>query len=358
MPEQPPQYASFGGVRGFRAYYYLAQIAESFLDEEEALKYYLYSLRDNAHFTHALERLVDILKPTKEPDYTKECLEKVCDFCTPEANRLMGDIYYQHGAYGLALYYYEQAEDESPILPEINLKKAICLIQEKRFFEALRLLNDFTLENPDYPLATLNRLFCFWIQNNPQKVRTLWKELHALGLAPDTDNVISLFLAYEAKHAPSPQMFLGTDGMLLLLDIVQRLVAMREIKRAMYFLNALHPNCLIEYNQKIAQIFVNYSEENRAIPFLQTFIEKSPSADAHFALAEIYSHLGQYSEAESHYKRALHLDPDIPRSYLRLITLYTAWRQNILDEALKKYPENDVFKKLAEGVLSSHERTD
>ncbi|OLN32332.1 TPR domain-containing glycosyltransferase [Desulfosporosinus metallidurans] len=358
MPEQPPQYASFGGVRGFRAYYYLAQIAESFLDEEEALKYYLYSLRDNARFTHALERLVGILKPTKEPDYTKECLEKVCDFCTPEANRLMGDIYYQHGAYGLALYYFDQAEDESPVLPDIKLKKAICLIQELRFFEALRLLTDFTQESPNYPLATLNRLFCFWIQNNPQKVRTLWKELHALGLAQDTDNVISLFLAYDAKHAPSPQMVLGSEGIFLLLDIIQRLVALQEIERAMYFLHALQPKCLIKYNLKIAQIFVNYSEENRAIPFLQTVIENDPLAEAHFQLAEIHSHLGRFSEAEQHYKHALHLDPDTPRSYVRLINLYTAWRQSILKEALAKYPENDVFKKLAEEGASNHERTD
>ena len=358
MPEQPPQYASFGGIRGFRSYYYLAQISESFLDEEEALKYYIYSLRDNARFTHALERLVGILKPTKEPDYTKECLEKVCDFCTPEANRLMGDIYYQHGAYGLALYYFDQAEDEAVVLPDIKLKKAICLIQERRFFEALRLLTDFTQESPNYPLATLNRLFCFWIQNNPPKVRTLWKELHALSLAQDTDNVISLFLAYDAKHAPSPQMVLGSEGMFLLLDIVQRLVALQEIERAMYFLHSLQPKCLIEHNLKIAQILVNYSEENRAIPFLQTVIENDPLAEAHFQLAEILSHLGRFNEAELHYKYALHLDPDTPRSYVRLINLYTAWRQSLLKEALAKYPENDVFKKLAEEGASNHERTD
>ena len=358
MPEQPPQYASFGGIRGFRSYYYLAQISESFLDEEEALKYYIYSLRDNARFTHALERLVGILKPTKEPDYTKECLEKICDFCTPEANRLMGDIYYQHGAYGLALYYFDQAEDEAVVLPDIKLKKAICLIQERRFFEALRLLTDFTQESPNYPLATLNRLFCFWIQNNPPKVRTLWKELHALSLAQDTDNVISLFLAYDAKHAPSPQMVLGSEGMFLLLDIVQRLVALQEIERAMYFLHALQPKCVMEYNLKIAQILVNYSEENRAIPFLQTVIENDPLAEAHFQLAEILSHLGRFNEAELHYKYALHLDPDTPRSYVRLINLYTAWRQSLLKEAFAKYPENDVFKKLAEEGASNHERTD
>lgn len=358
MPEQPPQYASFSGIRGFRSYYYLAQIAESFLDEEEALKYYLCSLRDNAHFTHALESLVRILKPTKEPAYSMECLEKVCEFGTAEANRLMADIYYRHGAYGLALHYFDQAEAGFPVSPDIKLRKGICLIQERRFFEALRLLEGFTPGSSEYPIATVNKLFCFWIQDKSPKVRTLWKELHALGLAPDTENVISLFLAYSDKSAPSPQMILGPEGMLLLLDIVQRLVAMQEINRAMYFLHALRPECLIEYNLKIAQIFVDYSEEIRAIRFLQTVLEKNQSAETYFQLAEIYSHLGQLTEAEQHYKHALQLDPDTPRYYVRLINLYTAWRQNILKEALAKYPENIVFQKLAEEGSSNHERTD
>lgn len=358
MPEQPPQYASFGGVRGFRAYYYLAQISEAFLDEEEALKYYVYSLRDNAHFTHALEGLVGILKPTKEPAYTMECLEKVCDFCTSQASQLMGDIYYLHGAYGLALHYFDQAEAGFPALPDIKLRKGICLIQERRFFEALRLLEHFTPEMSEYPIATVNKLFCFWVQDKSVKVRRVWKELHALGLAQDTENMISLFIAYSRKIPPSTAMTLGPEGMLLLLDIVQRLVAMQEIERAMYFLQALQPKCLSEYNLKIAQIFVAYSEESRAISFLQTVLEENPSAEPHFQLAEIYSHLGRPTEAEQHYKQALELDPDNPRYYVRLINLYTAWRQNLLKEALAKYPENHVFQKLAEEVSASYEPTD
>jgi len=357
MPEQPPQYASFGGVRGFRAYYYLAQIAECFLDEEEALKYYVYSLRDNAHFTHALESVVGILKPTKEPAYTMECLEKVCDFCTSQASQLMGDIYYRHGAYGLALHYFDQSEAGFPALPDIKLRKGICLIQERRFFEALRIIEDFTPESSEYPIATVNKLFCFWIQDKSAKVRTVWKELHALGLAQDTENVISLFIAYSRKVPPSAAMILGPEGMLLLLDIVQRLVALQEIERAMYFLQALQSKCLDEYNLQIAQIFVAYSEESRAIPFLQTVIENNPSAEPHFQLAEIYAHLGRPTEAEQHYKQALQIDPDTPRYYVRLINLYTAWRQNILKEALAKYPENHVFQKLSEEVSASYEPT-
>jgi glycosyltransferase involved in cell wall biosynthesis len=357
MPEQPPQYASFGGISGFRTYYHLAQIAESFLKEEEALSYYLQSLRDNPRFTLALEGLVGILKPTKEPDYTKKCIEKVCDFCTPEANQMMGDIYYKHGAYGLALYYFEKAEVKVSIIHQGNLKKAICLLQERRFFEGLRLLEDVTPESSEYPLATLNRLFCFWLQDKPQKVRALWKELHSLGLEQNTENVISLFLLTQTKAKTSRKIFLSSDGMLLFLDIIQRLIYLQEVPRALYFLHALDQECLREYYLKIAQIFLHYGNDNYARTFLQKVIDQEPNSDAHFQLAEIYSHSGDVSLAEYHYQCALRLDPSAPRSYLRLINLYTSLRQNILQEAIDKFPENNIFVRLVEGGLLSHEST-
>ncbi|AFM39661.1 glycosyl transferase [Desulfosporosinus acidiphilus SJ4] len=358
MPEQPPQYASFGGVRGFRSYYCLAQIAELFLDEEEALKYYLLSLRDNPNFTLALESLVSILKPAQEPDYAEECLKRICDFCTPEANRLMGEIYYKHGAYDLALDYFEKAADGVPVMSQLKLKRAICLLQARRYFESLRLLEDFTPESPDYALAVLNRLFCYWLQDMPHKVRSIWKELYALGLEQNTENVLSLFLMTQDKTNPSGQINLNSDGVLLLLDIVQRLVNLQEIERALFFLQTITSECLCEYALQIAQIFMNYGQEIQALPFLNTALEQKPTSEIHFQRAEIYSHLGKLFEAEQDYQVALKLDPNSPRPYLRLIDLYTASRQNILQEALAKFPANQTFVKLAEGGSDYHEAKD
>ncbi|WP_088228092.1 TPR domain-containing glycosyltransferase [Desulfosporosinus sp. FKB] len=353
MPEQPPQYASFGGIRGFRSYYCLAQLAELFLDEEEALNYYLLCLRDNPNFTKALDSIIRILKPAQEPDYAKECLEKVCDFCTPEANRLIGELYYEQGAYSLALHYFERI-DSLP-LSQIKLKKAICLLQTRRYFEGLRLLEDFTPESPDYPLALLNRLFCFWLQDKPHKVSFLWKELHALGLEHNTENVLALFLRTQDESDPSPQIDFNADGMLLLLDILQRLVALQEIEGALFFLRAIAPDCLGEYSLQIAQIFIIYGQDIQALPFLKKVCEEKPASETHFQLGEVYFRLNKLKDAERHYQFALQLDPNSPRPYLRLMELYTASWQNIHQEAMRKFPGNSVFTQLAKGGLASYE---
>lgn len=83
LPEQPPQYVSYSGVRGFLSYYNLGLIAEEFLNDETALENYAYALRDNADFLPALERLVHLLEPRKDPGYAKEFLEKSVNLKLP-----------------------------------------------------------------------------------------------------------------------------------------------------------------------------------------------------------------------------------------------------------------------------------
>jgi tetratricopeptide (TPR) repeat protein len=70
--------------------------------------------------------------------------------------------------------------------------------------------------------------------------------------------------------------------------------------------------------------------------------------EAHFLMAEILHEAGSYSEAERHYRYALEINPDEPRYYIRQIKLYDSWRGSILHEAMEKYPDVEVFKKLAE----------
>nr|MDA8227395.1 tetratricopeptide repeat protein [Desulfitobacterium hafniense] len=74
------------------------------------------------------------------------------------------------------------------------------------------------------------------------------------------------------------------------------------------------------------------------------------NSEAHFLLAEIYSKKGNLSEAEEQYKFALELNPEIPKYYIRLINLYKDWRQKLATEAVQKYPESEVLRRLAKEV--------
>jgi len=348
MPEQPAQYASFSGVRGFRAFYNLGQISEIFLNYEEALRHYILCLRDNPDFTPALENIIRILEPRKNPEYTKECLEKIFEFCTPRSRLILGEIYFRQGAYALALECLEGAAENMLLSPEARLWKAICLIQERRYLEALRIIDTYTRESSFYPLAKLNELLCFWVQGKKRKVRSISLELYALGLASDTENVIALFLDTPDKHKKSYKVTLGTDGVSLLLEIIARLLYLTEIERAMKLLNKIEPDSFSGCRLKISRLFYDYGYMEKAEALLREHLTSNQEAEAHFLLGEIYQKNGNYVEAEQHYRYALEKEPDHPRYYICLIHLYENLRKEILLEAVEKYPDSEVFKQLLE----------
>ncbi len=348
MPQQPARYASFAGVRGFRSYFHLGRIAETFLDQDKALEYYMASLRDNPEFTPALESMVRILNPRENPKYTVECLEKAFEFCTPRANLMIGQIFFRQGAYGPALEYLEKGTADGPVPPEIELWKVICLTQQRRYLEALRIIGNFPRDSSLYPLAKFNQLFCFWIHDKKRKVRVISAELCAMGLAEDTERVLGLLLdTLDGKNQHIPETVLGKDGIVLLLDIIKRLLDMNEAGRAERLLSAVSPETLAKYRLKLAQLFYEYGFRERAETILKEHLAANRNAEAHYLLAEIYREKDSFDEAERHYRRALELSQDEPRYYIRLIQLYDDRRGKILQEAVRRYPDIDIFSKLA-----------
>lgn len=350
MPEQQPQYASFGGVRGFRSYYYLGQIAEIFLKYEDALKFYISALRDNPEFTAALKQIVKILKPYEDPQYAKECLEKVFEFSTLRSILMMGEICFQEGAYQLALDFFERHPEENLLPPEIKLHKAICLIHRRSYLESLRILDSYSIDNSLYPLARLNKLFCFWLQGNKKKVRALLAELRALGLDLGTKKVLSLFLLSLEKRDNNFLVTLEGDGKVLLLEIIKRLAAMGETDKAVQLVRYVEPGCLEQEKVTIARLFYDYGYKDKAEAFLREYLTDKRDGEAYFLLAEICYEKGFYMEAEQHYRFALEINPAEPKYYFRQKDLYDIWRKKFLQEVADKYPESEVYKKIGTGT--------
>jgi glycosyltransferase involved in cell wall biosynthesis len=379
MPEQPCYYASFSGIRGFRAYYQLGQLAEVFLNPEEALKYYIHSLGDNPAFAPALRSIVRLLKPQDDPEYARQCLEKICDFCTPQAQLWLGQILFQESAYALALQYLESGSAGPQVPGEVKLWRAICLCQQRRFLEALHFLKEFPPADPLYPLALLNQLLCFWIQGNRRKTLSLARQLQTLGLSEDTAAVISLlthvlpqqqkifeltdsqgqpiFLAWakrllkrgqdSGKPAKTAGVRLGPDGISLLLDILLRLIDLNESALAESLLNRLDPEVLSGQAGAIGQLYYRYQRLDEACQYLRFYAETHPeSAAALYDLAEVERDRGNAIHAETLYRQALALDPKEPRFYIALIRLYQKLRRELLEEAVAQFPEIPVLQKL------------
>lgn len=329
LPEQPPQYASFGGVRGFRAFYFLGDIAERFLNDEEALGYYLESLRDNPNFQPALEKIIKILNPRVNPEYTKECLEKIFDFSSPQAKLALVNIFFQEGAYRLALDFLEEVLQAGNGTAEILYRKAFCLIQERRFLEALRILSSCTPDSFLFPLAKINELFCYWIQGKRKKVCTIIEEMRALSLSEETDQVLKLLVRVQEKRRNVRKIFLGGEGVTLLLDLIKRLLSLKEVEKVNELLNRVDPRCLTDRKWDLILLYQHAGHLEKSVELLEDYLAHTPSGDAHFLLAESYRELGNYMAADIHYRYAIELDPHQPRYYLKQIALYEDRRRQL-----------------------------
>lgn len=348
MPEQPTYYASFSGMNGFRAYYQLGRMAEAFYNEEKALRYYIFSLRDNSNFVPALGAIVHILNPRENFEYTKASLETICDFCTPEAKLLIGKICFAQPAYKLALDYFS-AVDQTCLDGYTSVLKAVCLIQQKRFLEALRILDAISPDDAQYPLAKLNKILCFWVEKNRSKVRTLTEEFFTMDLSLETGAVVGMIRDSLYKTTSSPAVTLGEEGMALIKDITLRALDLDEYQLAEALLARIDRSTLREYALDLATIFSQYGYYDQGQVYVQSYLEQKPGcAKANFLMAEILQQRELLTEASLFYRQALAADPQEPRYYVKLIKLYQKMRHAVLAEACRKYPNIPVFQELLE----------
>ncbi len=345
-PEQKAHYASFPGMRGFRTLYQLGRMAERFCNLEGAMRYYLASLRDNPSFTPALDSITRLLEPHRDPVYAKECLDKTCVFMTPQAKLAMGQILFRHHAYGLALEFLEQGLGKQTPAPEVMLCKAICLFQVKRFPEALKLLARLKAQPRMYSVALLNETLYFWLQGNRRQVRVLVQELQAAGVTPENGLVLGL-LERSLTRRKGPKVVLGEEGLKLLLDLLQRVLALGETARAQGVLDLLHSDVLKRQGLAIGRLFRTWGHSELARQYLEFRLAKYPQcADTAFALAEIKEEAGEYLAAADLYRETLALEPKEPRGYVRLIGVYDKLRREILRQAAERYPESEVLQTL------------
>jgi glycosyltransferase involved in cell wall biosynthesis len=348
MPEQPAYYAPFSGSRGFRAYYQMGQLAEAFGNEEEALRYYILSLQDNADFTMALYAIVRILDPREDPEYTRQSMEKLCDFCTADAKRLIGTVYFTEGAYGLALDYFEKLELEC-MDAYTTVLTAICLTQQKRIVEAIRLLDAIPPDHSQYPLSRLNKILCFWLNTNRTKVRALCDDFLAMGLSADTGAVVAMLRDSLYKRISAPPAILGPEGMALVKDIVLRALDLKDLQLAERLLARVDQQTQKENALDLARIFEHYGYLDAALRYTQLVLEvHADSADAWCQMAEILRQKSQYEEAGLCYRRALTINPRQPQYYVKLIRLYQMMRQQLLAEVAQKFPDMPLGKHLLE----------
>ncbi|MBP2650799.1 MAG: glycosyl transferase family 2 [Firmicutes bacterium] len=361
VPKQPSHFATINGVNGFRAYYFLGQIAEMFCNEEEALRNYVMSLRDNAACTAALECICRILEPRVDEAYAKQALGKICEFKGVGANKCIAEFLMNQSAYNLAYEFFDlahqAAEEEAGMKLEeasdIKVKKAICLMQKREFAEAMSKFESITAEDPFFLPAMFNRLLAFWLQGRQQGLRKLAEDITALKLTEDSANVVKILVDNMGERS-LPKVTLGKEGIVILLDVFKRSVVLGEWERAITLLEGVTPETKKELNSVVGECCFKYGKLELAERFLDACItENNQCWLAYFILAQVKEKQGELLDAHYYYRQAMSLEPKNPKNYIHLARLYDKMHQDIVKQTVEKYQDVPVVHgglKLASGL--------
>jgi tetratricopeptide (TPR) repeat protein len=337
--DQPESYVEFAGVRGFRSYYFLGQIAEVFYNQEEALDNYILALRDKPIFTAALDCIIRILQPRQNPSCAKAALARICEFPSPQAYRCLAQLLFNQGAYQLAADYFAMIIQKGEESADIKLQQAICFMQQGNFVDAIGKLDSIGADQELYEEAKFNKLFCFWLQGSQEKLRFLYEEIRSLNLSEDYRNVVFL-LKNNLGYRNFARLVLGKTGIVLLLNIIKRTFAFGEWERALTLLDGVASETFQAMTLAVGELCFSYGNMGLAEQYLNTHIDKnSQSGAAYFILAQIKEQQEMYFDAQCCYRKSLSLNPKNPQCTIKLIHLYKKMRQAAIAETVEKYPE-------------------
>ena len=171
----------------------------------------------------------------------------------------------------------------------------------------------------------------------------------SMGLSTDTGAVVSILKESLYKRNSSPPVILGEAGMSLIKDIVMRALDLQDLQLAEALLTRVDKQTQKEHALALSRVFARYECWDTALYYAEVYAEgHADRADAWFQTAEILFHTHQYERACLCYRRALTLDPRQPQYYVKLITLYQTMRQELLAEAVRKYPGIAIFSQILE----------
>jgi len=233
----------------------LGALSEYFMDMDNALFYYLESLKDNPYLAASLRRMITILDPRQNPEYTVNSLNKVLDLSHPSLQIELATIYYDEGAYQLALDGLNKLETGGQMTERARLLKGLCLLRLKNFSESEKVLLNITYD-PKLFIEARQYLFILEvIKNNPSALEYL-EQIKNSGADATTLYVLSLLTNTHAYNAG----IISNEAYSLAKKFMELTVEITSNNQIAKIFNSLRPLLGKRPSILLAQLFYQYGK--------------------------------------------------------------------------------------------------
>ncbi|NLI91350.1 MAG: glycosyltransferase [Peptococcaceae bacterium] len=290
--------------------YLLGCLAEYFMDMDNALVYYLESLKNNPYLVASLHRIITILNPRKNPDYTVDSLNRVFDLSDPSLQVELASIFYAEGAYQLALDYLEKFEGNRQISEKTMLLKGLCLLRLKKFPEFEEVLQKITQSTELFINAGQYLLFYHRVIKNSPLALEYLKQIKNAGADPTTLYVLNLITCNPANNS-------GIDlnrAYDLAKEFIELAVEICEENQITQIFNSLGPLLGKRPSRLLAETYYNFAKFELAreeyLSLLRTGQDYPLTV---YYLGKIYWTLGDPDSALQYLNRAIKGGLDTPK---------------------------------------------
>lgn len=293
----------------YKIYYYLGSMAEYFMEKDDALYYYLESLKRNPWNLNSLRRIIKILNPRANPDYTVDSLNRVFDLSDGNALAEVASMFCEEGAYQLALDLIGQLEAGGQISESIRLLKGLCLLRNKQFCDSEKELQLITHNVTHYVRARQYLLIYYWLKKDYPKASDCLKRIRTTGPDPTIIYVLQLLIRGYASgmYVIQNQVY---PILKAVLDMIVELGNVLQVNEAYQNLTPLlgeRPSYLL------AELFFKYGRNQLAEEELHKLLEQgNTGALIYYYLGKLCWVRGDLKNAKGYFDQVINNGLDTP----------------------------------------------
>ena len=352
LPDQSPHYSSVYCQHKDKIYFYMGGLAEYFMDKDHALYFFLESLKQNPYMLDSLRRIIVILNPRVNQEYTSLSLNRVFDLSDRALQVDMALMFYEEGAYQLALDNIDKLENSAPISEYIRSIKGRSLLRNKQYSEAEEELQKINSNKNSYINARKYLFIYYWLVQDYRKAAGCLKRIKNVGAEPSISYVLNLLIrGYTSKtNIVIDQAYKQAKE---IMDLVVELGDSDQIDEA--FQN-IAPILGERPSRLLAEIFYKYEKYELAEKEFRYLLETdNTDAQAFYYLGKTCWARGDLHGAEKYLCQAINKGLEIPKIRWEVARLYQEMAIEALREGFKDCPDSEerqeLFKELEERLL-------
>lgn len=327
-----------------KVYYYLGGLAEYYMDKDNSLLYYFQSLKENPYLTDSLKRMINILNPRLNPEYTIVSLNRVFDLSDLNLQMELALSCFEEGAYCLSLDLIKRLEMIGPISEDLRLLKGLCLLRNKNYKEAEEELLNITNDKVLYVKARQHLFLYYWLFEDYRKASGCLRRMKNAGALPTALYISSLLnREYTNKlNIDQNQAYILTKEFLELMVEIGDSYRVNEAFQNLSSILGERPSYLL------AELFFKYEKYKLAgKEFIDLLDRGNSNAQIFYYLGRIYHFQRELNSAEEYYQKAIEHGLDTPKTRLESACLYQELAVQMIKEGLNGYPDNsDLYQKL------------